>query len=253
MTYIEGFIVPVPESNRDAYRKHATDGAPMFKDVGVKRYVEAWDSDVAEGKVTDFRKAVDAKPGEKVVFAWFEYPDRSARDAANEKMMSDPRMQAMGENMPFDGKRMIMGGFDAIVEEGEAGGAYSDGFVVPVPEAKREAYRELAAKMAKVFRQHGANRVIEAIADDVAHGEVTDFYRAVKAEDGETIVFSFIEWPDKQTRDDAWAKIMTDESLKPEGEMPFSGQRMFWGGFEKILDTASSEQPAQATATPVPA
>jgi uncharacterized protein YbaA (DUF1428 family) len=246
MTYIEGFIVPVPESNRDAYRKHATDGAPMFKDVGVKRYVEAWDSDVAEGKVTDFRKAVDAKPGEKVVFAWFEYPDRSARDAANEKMMSDPRMQAMGENMPFDGKRMIMGGFDAIVEEGSERGAYTDGFVVPVPEGKTDAYRELASKMAKVFRQHGATRVVEALGDDVPKGEVTDFYRAVKSEDGEKVYFSFIEWPDKETRDEAWKKIMADESMKPEGDMPFSGQRMFWGGFEPIFDTAKQREPANA-------
>jgi len=146
---------------------------------------------------------------------------------------------------------MIMGGFDAIVEEGSAGGSYTDGFVVPVPEGKRDAYRELASKMAKVFRQHGASRVIEAIADDVQHGKVTDFYRAVKAEDGETVVFSFIEWPDKATRDDAWAKIMQDESLKPQGEMPFSGQRMFWGGFDKIVDTA--QQGAQAAGTPVTA
>ena len=118
--------------------------------------------------------------------------------------MSDPRMKEMGETMPFDGKRMIIGGFDAIVEEGSARGGYTDGFVVPVPEGKRDAYRELAAKMAKVFRQHGATRVVEAIADDVPKGEVTDFYRAVKAEDGEKVVFSFIEWPDKATRDEAW-------------------------------------------------
>ncbi len=126
--------------------------------------------------------------------------------------MSDPRMKEMGESMPFDGKRMIMGGFDSIVEEGSERGGYTDGFVVPVPEGKKDAYRELASKMAKVFREHGANRVVEAIADDVQHGKVTDFYRAVKAEDGETVVFSFIEWPDKKARDDAWAKIMADES-----------------------------------------
>jgi uncharacterized protein YbaA (DUF1428 family) len=79
---------------------------------------------------------------------------------------------------------------------------------------------------------------------------VTDFYRAVKAEDGEGVVFSFIEWPDKASRDEAWQKIMSDESLKPEGEMPFAGQRMFWGGFDKVVDTA--EQPviqAQASLT----
>ena len=241
MTYFDGFVQAVPAANKEAYRKHAADAAPLFQEFGVKRIVEAWDSDVSEGKVTDFRMAVDAKPDEKVVFSWFEYPSKGDRDAANEKMMNDPRMKEMGAGMPFDGKRMIMGGFDAIVEEGSPGGGYSDGFVVPVPEGKRDDYRALASKMAKVFRQHGANRVIEAIADDVKHGEVTDFYRAVKAEDGETVVFSFIEWPDKKTRDDAWGKIMADESLKPEGDMPFSGQRMFWGGFDNIVDTAKQE------------
>ena len=251
MTYFEGFVAAVPEANKETYRKHAADAAPIFQEFGVRRHVEAWDSDVPEGKVTDFRKAVDAKPDEKVVFAWFEYPDKATRDSVNEKMMSDPRMKDMGESMPFDGKRMIYGGFDAIVEEGNAGGSYADGFVVPVPEGKRDAYRELASKMAKVFRQHGAGRVVEAIASDVPKGEVTDFYRAVKAEDGETVVFSFIEWPDKQTRDDAWQKIMSDESLKPEGEMPFAGQRMFWGGFDKIWDTA--EQPAIQVGSPVTA
>ncbi len=95
-------------------------------------------------------------------------------------------------------------------------------------------------------------RVVEAIADDVKHGKVTDFYRAVKAEDGETVVFSFIEWPDKQTRDTAWEKIMADESLKPEGDMPFNGQRMFWGGFEPILDTAAKRS-ANARQTPMTA
>src|SRR5690349_7956605 len=237
MTYFEGFVVPVPERKREDYRDHAAKAAPIFHDIGVERHFEAWDSDVPEGKVTDFRKAVDAKDDEKVVFSWFEYPDRATRDSANQKMMSDPRMAEMGANMPFDGKRMIMGGFKSIVEEGTERGGYTDGFVVPVPEGNADAYQALAAKMAKVFREHGANRVVEAIADDVQHGKVTDFYRAVKAEDGETVVFSFIEWPDKQARDDAWAKIMQDESMKPSDPMPFNGQRMFWGGFEPILDS----------------
>jgi len=248
MSYIEGFVVPVPDGNRDAYLQHAASGAPIFQDLGVRRRIETWDSDVAEGKVTDFRKAVDARPDEKIVFAWFEYPDRATRDAANRKMMADPRMEAMSKDMPFDGKRMIMGGFETIVEEGEPGGGYTDGFVVPVPERNREAYRAMAAKMAKAFRAQGAKRVIEAIADDVDHGDVTDFYRAVTAEDGETVVFSFIEWPDKPTRDDAWARIMADESLKPDGEMPFVGQRMFWGGFENVFDTATQGAAAPAAA-----
>jgi uncharacterized protein YbaA (DUF1428 family) len=253
MTYFEGFVAAVPEANKDAYRKHAADAAPIFQEIGVKRHVEAWDSDIPEGKVTDFRKAVDAKPDEKVVFAWFEYPDKATRDSANEKMRSDPRMKDMGETMPFDGKRMIYGGFDAIVEEGSGTGGYTDGFVVPVPEGKRDAYRELASKMSKVFRQHGAIRVVEAISDDVPKGEVTDFYRAVKAEEDEKVVFSFIEWPDKATRDKAWEKIMNDKSLKPEGEMPFAGQRMFWGGFEPIVDTAKAGTAQTQSAAPQPA
>jgi uncharacterized protein YbaA (DUF1428 family) len=239
MTYFEGFIVPVPQANRDAYLKHSSDFAPLVQDIGVGRVVETWADDVPDGTVTDFKKAVNAKPGETVVFSFFEYPSKAERDAANEKFRSDPRMMEMGADMPFDGKRMIMGGFEAIVEEGSAGGGgYTDGFVVPVPNDKRDAYRALASKMAKVFREKGATRVVEAIGDDVSKGEVTDFYRAVKAEEGENVVFSFIEWPDKAVRDEAWKNIMADESMKPQGDMPFDGKRMFWGGFENILDSA---------------
>lgn len=246
MTYFEGFVLAVPEGRKEEFRRHASSMAPLLREMGVRRHVETWDSDVAEGKVTDFRKAVDARPEEKIVFSWFEYSDRAARDAANQKMMSDPRMQEMGSDAPFDGKRMIIGGFDAIVEEGSGHGGYTDGFVVPVPKDKAGAYRELAARMAKKFREFGATRVVEARADDVPRGEVTDFYRAVKAEDEEEIIFSFIEWPDKTVRDEAWQKIMNDESMKPEGDMPFSGQRMFWGGFEPIYDTATVKEAAEA-------
>jgi uncharacterized protein YbaA (DUF1428 family) len=238
MTYFEGFIVPVPEANRASYLEHATTMQPMLDDCGVGRMVESWDSDVPDGKVTDFRKAVDAQASEKIVFSWFEYPSKQERDVANAKMMGDPRMAEMGSDMPFDGKRMVMGGFDAIVDEGSRdGGSYVDGFIVPVPESKRDDYRNLASKMAKVFREHGASRVVEAFSDDVGHGKVTDFYRAVNAVDGEGVVFSFIEWPDKAARDAAWGKIMEDESLRPQGEMPFDGKRMFWGGFDKVIDT----------------
>jgi uncharacterized protein YbaA (DUF1428 family) len=251
MTYFEGFIAPVPEGNKTSYKQHSSRFAPLVQEFGVRRMVENWESDVPEGKLTDFRKAVDAKPDEKIVFSWFEYPSRAARDAANEKFMSDPRMQDMGADMPFDGKRMVMGGFEAIVEDGAGGGAYTDGYVVPVPEDKREAYRTVASKMAPVFREHGATRVVEAWGDDVMRGQMTDFFRAVRAEDGENVVFSFIEWPDKEARDQAWEKIMKDERMQPS-DMPFDGQRMFWGGFEKILDTAEG-QPAQQSAAPVSA
>ena len=153
----------------------------------------------------------------------------------------------MGKDMPFDGKRMIMGGFESIVDEGTGGGGYVDGIIVPV---STPSARIIAAggQDGQGVPQHGANRVVESLADDVNHGQVTDFYRAVKAEDGETIAFSFIEWPDKATRDTAWGKIMEDESLRPQGELPFVGKRMFWGGFDKILDTAEQNQTQQAGA-----
>ena len=247
MTYFEGFVLSVPAANKDAFRDHAKEVADAAREFGIARQLEAWESDVPEGKLTDFRKAVNAGPDEKIVFSFFEYRSKADRDSANEKFRSDPRMQPIAQKTPFDAKRMILGGFEAIVEEGQGGGGYTDGFVVPVPQAKREAYRELAAKMAKVFRQHGASRVVEAFGEDVPKGEVTDFYRAVKAEEGEGVVFSFIEWPDKDTRDQAWKAIMDDESLRPQGEMPFDGKRMFWGGFDVIIDSAqASFEPAAA-------
>jgi uncharacterized protein YbaA (DUF1428 family) len=238
MTYVEGFVLAVPAARKEEFREHAAGLAPLFRQFGVARVVEAWGDDVPDGKVTDFRRAVKAEEGETVVFSWFEYPDRAARDAANEKMRSDPGMAAMGASMPFDGKRMIMGGFKSIVEESAEGTmGYADGFVVPVPEGKKEAYREMAAKAAAVFKEYGAVRVVEGWGDDIPDGKVTDFRRAVKAEEGETVVYSWIEWPSKQARDEGWAKVMADERMKPDFDnMPFDPKRMFWGGFAPILD-----------------
>ena len=238
MSYVEGFVVAVPSANKDEYLKHAAGAEPIFREFGVTRMVEAWGDDVPDGTVTDFKGAVQAKPDESVVFSWFEYPSKEARDAANAKMMSDPRMAEMGASMPFDGKRMIMSGFATIVEHGGGGGmGYVDGFVLPVHEDKAEDYRAMAARVAPIFAEHGATRVVEALGDDLMDGKVTDFRRAVKAEPGENVVFSWIEWPTKEARVAGWEKIMADERMKPEGDMPFDGKRMFWGGFEPLLDT----------------
>jgi uncharacterized protein YbaA (DUF1428 family) len=238
MTYIEGFVVAVPTANKEAYRIHAENAVPILKEFGMTRMVEAWGDDVPDGKVTDFKGAVQAKDDETVVFSWMEYPDKATRDAASAKMMSDPRMAEMGE-IPFDGQRMIFAGFEPFVDQiGEGTASYADGYVLPVPNAKKEAYIAMAEKAAPVFREYGATRVVEAWGDDIKDGKVTDYKRAVKAQEGENVVFSYVEWPDKKTRDEAWEKIMKDERMQPDGEMPFDGQRMFWGGFEKIVDTA---------------
>ncbi|MBY4888375.1 DUF1428 domain-containing protein [Pantoea sp. DY-15] len=116
MSYVDGFAVAVPEANKEDYRAMAAKAAPLFKEFGATRVVECWADDVPEGAQTDFYRAVKAEEGETVVFSWIEYPSREVRDAANAKMMSDPRMKEMGENMPFDGKRMIYGGFAILLE-----------------------------------------------------------------------------------------------------------------------------------------
>jgi uncharacterized protein YbaA (DUF1428 family) len=238
MNYVQGFVTPVPTSNKDRYFDQAAKAQKFFKEFGVKRVVEAWGDDVPRGEVTDFRGAVQAKDDETVVLSWMEFPDKATYEAANRKMMEDPRMKEMFSDMPFDGKRVIFGGFESIIDNaGNGKSAYADGYVVPVPKGNKKAYRELAAKMAEVLKEYGATRVVEAWGDDVPDGKVTDFRRAVKAKDGETVVFSFVEWPDKATRDAAWPKIMEDKRMQPDrGKMPFDGQRMFWGGFKPILD-----------------
>lgn len=238
MTYVQGFVTAVPASNKDAYRQLAANMAPLMKEFGATRTVEGWGDDVPDGKVTDFKGAVKAKDDEVVAFGWWEFPSKDVRDTANEKLMSDPRMKQMGESMPFEGQRMIFGGFAPIVDEtaGERCG-YFDGYLVPVPNGNKEAYRAMAQKAADVFKEYGATRIVEAWGDDVPDGKVTDFKGAVKATGDETVVYSWVEWPSKQARDTAWPKIMEDERMQPDkANMPFDGQRMIYGGFAPLLD-----------------
>ena len=116
MSYVDGFVLAVPKANKEQYRKMAAKGWVLFQEFGATHHVECWEDDVPDGKVTDFRRAVQAKPDEAVVFSWIVYPSKDVRDAANRKMMSDPRM-AEFKDMPFDGKRMIYGGFTPIFDE----------------------------------------------------------------------------------------------------------------------------------------
>jgi uncharacterized protein YbaA (DUF1428 family) len=237
MSYIAGFVLAVPAANKEAYRKQAAGALPMFKEFGATRMVETWGDDVPDGKVTDFKGAVKAKPDEVIVFSWLEYPNRAAHDAARDKMMSDPRMKDMGKNMPFDGQRMIFGGFASIVDEkGSGKTGYVDGCLVPVPAGNKEAYRAVATKMAAKFKELGAVRVVEAWGEDVPDGKVTDYKGAVKATGDEKVVYSWIEWPSKAARDEGWKKLMADPSMQPGKEtMPFDGKRMIFGGFKTMV------------------
>ena len=116
MAYIDGFVMAVPNANRDTFIAHAKKFDALFLECGATRVVEGWGDDVPEGKVTDFRRAVQATPEESVVFSWIEWPDKAARDSGMERVMKDPRMDPATNPMPFDGKRMIFGGFKVLVE-----------------------------------------------------------------------------------------------------------------------------------------
>ena len=153
MTYVEGFVAAVPAANKEAYRKHAAEAAPLFKEFGATRMVEAWGDDVPDGKVTDFKGAVKAKHDEIVVFAWLEYPVQGGARRGQREDDDRPAHEGDGRDMPFDGKRMIYGGFAADRRERASGKlGYVDGYIVPVPTAKKEAYREMAAKAAACSR-----------------------------------------------------------------------------------------------------
>jgi uncharacterized protein YbaA (DUF1428 family) len=120
MAYIDGFVIAVPTARKQDFIDHALKGNSVFKELGATRILECWGDDVPDGKLTDFRKAVQAKEDETVVFSWIEWPDKASRDAAmgrmGELMKTDERFNPETNPMPFDGKRMIFGGFAPVVE-----------------------------------------------------------------------------------------------------------------------------------------
>ena len=116
MNYVDGFVLAVPTKNKASYKTGAEKFAIVFKEHGALSITECWGDDVPPGKLTSFPMAVQCLPEETVVFSWIIWPSRQVRDAANKKVMADPRMKAFENAMPFDGKRMIYGGFQIIVE-----------------------------------------------------------------------------------------------------------------------------------------
>jgi uncharacterized protein YbaA (DUF1428 family) len=116
MSYVDGFVAAVPTANRQKYREHAEKAAQVFQEYGALKVVECWGDEVPEGQVTSFPMAVKRKDDESVVFSWVLWPSKEARNEAWKKVMADPRMQPDKNPMPFDGKRLIYGGFEPIVE-----------------------------------------------------------------------------------------------------------------------------------------
>jgi uncharacterized protein YbaA (DUF1428 family) len=117
-SYIDGFIIAVPHGNKQKFIEHAKRGDSVFIENGASRVLECWSDDVKDGRLTDFRRAVQAKDDEAVVFSWIEWPNKATRDTAMVKVMNDPRLDPRSNPMPFDGKRMIFGGFAPILELG---------------------------------------------------------------------------------------------------------------------------------------
>ena len=115
MNYVDGFLVPVPTASKDTYRRVAETAAVVFKENGALAVVECWGDDVPEGKVTSFPMAVKRKDDETVVFSWITWPSKAVRDEGMKRAMADPRLQQGMNPMPFDGQRMVFGGFQVIV------------------------------------------------------------------------------------------------------------------------------------------
>jgi uncharacterized protein YbaA (DUF1428 family) len=116
MSYVDGFIAAVPTANREQYIRHAKVAALVFKENGALSVVECWGEDVPEGKVTSFPMSVKLKEGETVAFGWIIWPDKETRNAGMDRMMQDPRMKPDVNPMPFDGQRMVYGGFEVLLQ-----------------------------------------------------------------------------------------------------------------------------------------
>jgi uncharacterized protein YbaA (DUF1428 family) len=120
--------------------------------------------------------------------------------------------------------------------------AYVDGFILPVPEANLEAYKRDAKKAGKAWMKYGALQYWESVADDVPEGKSTDFHRAVKKKEGETVVFAFAVYKNRKHRDEVMKKVMADPAMKMDpATMAFDGKRMFWGGFKTMIELQAKE------------
>lgn len=238
MSYVDGFLLAVPSSNKEAYRQHAEQAWPMFQKLGAATMVEGWGDDVPDGKINSLNSAVMRKPDETTLFSWVTWPDKATRDAGWQKMMAEGPPEGAMSQMPFDGSRMIYGGFQTIVGDPGAKVGYLDGTVIPVPADKRDAYTAASKKMAQLFQEYGAVSVVDCWSDDVPEGKVNDFHGAVLRGPDEAIVFSWINWKDKAAHDAGWEKIMADPRMEEFSPATVGADmgRMIYGSFVPIVD-----------------
>ena len=242
MTYVDTYIAAVPAANKDAYIEMSSKMSELFSEYGVNRLVASWGDDVPEGELTSFPRALQRQGDEVVAFSWLLRPSKEVREQGVKKMRSDERMHKM--SMPFDGKRIIFGGFKTIVDEQLQAGSiseqrYLDNFIAAVPQANKDAYIKSAHRFMPVFKRHGALHTSEAWGDDVPPGKLTSFPRAVQMQDDENVAVSWVAWPSRAARNACMEQMMNDPEMQ-NMDMPFDGKRVVYGGFEVIVDSANS-------------
>lgn len=246
MSYIHGFVAPVPTANKEAYVKFTQNTAAVLKKHGAVQAVECWGVDVPEGKLTSFPMAVKAKADETVVFSWTRWKSKEDADKVEAKMRAGeiPEFDFKANPPPFDGKRLIYGGFEPIVDVGEmaddAGLLYVTGFVWACPTAIKDKYISFNTSMAEAMVKLGALKVMDCWGVDVPDGEVTSFPLAVKRGAEETVVFAWAVWPSKAVADAAIAKMQAGEAEMPEikpdeSDAVFDATRMIHAGFEMVV------------------
>ncbi|GAA0309592.1 DUF1428 domain-containing protein [Rhodovulum strictum] len=237
MTCITSFIAAVPTANRDAFIRHAALAAEAFHDHGLASALEGWGEDMQAGDGPSFHGSVLATADETVVFSFYRWPDTATQDAAMRTAMADPRIDPATNPMPFDGKRVIWGHFEPVLELGAPQpGGFFDGFVIPVPRTARAEFEAFGRFCDPIFMEHGAVWIAECWETHVPDGKLTDFRRAVAARPDEAIVFSWVQWPDRAARDAGNARIYADPRFDAR-TCPFDMTRMIVGGFVPVVQT----------------
>ncbi|MCG8621921.1 MAG: DUF1428 domain-containing protein [Proteobacteria bacterium] len=239
MNYVHGFVAAVPTANKEAYIKFTRNTGAVLKRLGAVQAVECWGVDVPEGKVTSFPMAVKCKADETVVFSWTLWKSKDDANKAEAKMRAGeiPEFDFKNNPPPFDGKRLIYGGFEVVVETGSNSddGAFIGGFVAAVPTAKKAEFIKHCKSTDEAVLKLGAVQVVECWGVDVPDGEVTSFPMAVQKKPDETVVFSWIRWRSKADAKKAESNEMPE--LNPEtNPLPLDGSRVIFGGFEMVVN-----------------
>ena len=243
MSYIDGLVFAIPTANRSEFIGYAKRSDSFLE--GYTRIVYGWEDELLEGQLTDFRKSVQAKTDESIVFVWVEWPDKATRNFEHRNMQTRLETEAnfINEIPPFNGRRMISGGFETIIDfettthnkKKDITMSYIDGFLFAVKSENKEAFIDYANRANSLIE--GCTRVVYALEDDLQDGQVTDFRKAVQAKDDEAVVFGWEEWLDKEARNkghELMAERMESHETLSKEMPPFDELRMVFGGFETI-------------------